>query len=244
MRRHRRSDGFHWRTFLVASCCAALLGATVGSASLPLVAASVEEQAEESAASSSSLQSQFQILEANLLPKLIIGTASEVLRSQIVQAMEQAASLFGFALDNGDWAYICRDDLIIINCSVSGSETVALNSGDVSIPVGLFYVSHEGTIRFGDGEHGRRPPGFYAVRLASGPAARETVHDPGIALLELVGDSAGPGLTLPTELLPPTSTARVTACLDVGSDGQDSVCLGWSGADFSVRICFTLTPDA
>ncbi len=67
----------------------------------------------------------------------------------------------------------------------------------------------------------------------------EPEPDSGITLLEIVGGSAAPALTVPVEMLPPTPDRRVTACLDVESDGvEDIVCLGWFGSGFGIRLCF------
>jgi len=239
MRNDSRSRGIRWTLSALMICSLAFAGS-------PVCLAATEDsgakgQVEESETSSSSSQTQSQML-TDLLPQMMISGASDVLRGQVAQAMEQAASSFGLVLDTSDLAYVCRDDIIVVNCGASASAGA---SDDVSVDVGLIYVSREVEIRFGDGEHGKRPPGFYAVRLAFDSERGSAAHDPGVALLELVGNSTPPVPGILVEVLPPTLTRELTVCLDVEREGQEEqLCLGWFGAGFGIRLCLVLMPGA
>ena len=240
MRTDRRSNLLRW-----VPVCLLLFAVAVAGPLPPFTqqgqARGVKGQIEESESSS---QAAFELQTSGLLAPMIITGASGALRGRIAEAMEQAASSFGLVLDTTDLVYICRGDLVVVNCGVSAGSS-AVPSAEASLDVGLIYTSREVEIRFGDGVRGRRLPGFYAVRLSTAVAGTgsEPEHDPGITLLEIIGDSGAPALTVPVAMLPPTSDRRLTACLDVGSDGaEDTLCLGWFGSGFGIRLCFALLP--
>jgi hypothetical protein len=174
-------------------------------------------------------------------PQLMIAEANEVLRQQIGQAMDQAALSLGLTLNTSDLVYICRDDLIMVAAGVAGFEDAENSTGVSQVDVGLIYFSREGGVQFGDGQHGTRLPGFYAVRATINPG--RSTHDPGITLLELLGGSGTTTLTFPITLLPPATERKLTASLDLDADEGESVaCFGWSGPRFTIKVCVTFKP--
>jgi len=166
----------------------------------------------------------------------MIDSAARAFRERIASEMERVALDFGLLLDTGDLLCLCRDDLLVASAGAAGFENPTDSAAVARIQLGLIYLSRTVEIRFGDGEHGTRPPGFYAVGLTYGRSG--SAHDPGIALLELIGGPAVAVLAIPVEIYPPAATRRLTACLDQSSTGDaDRICLGWSGRQFTVELC-------
>jgi len=173
---------------------------------------------------------------ASRIPASMIAEASEALREQIIEAMDQAADSYGVELDTSDVVYLCRHDIVLACAGVAGFEDAERSASPAAVDVGLVYFSREVEVRFGDGAYGKRPPGFHAVRVTLNPS--RSAHDPGITLLELAGSSDATDLRFPIELLGPTAGRMVTACLDVdAATGTSEACLGWFGRGFSIRLC-------
>jgi len=174
------------------------------------------------------------------LPDAVMAAASEVLREEVAVAMEQAARSFGLVLDTGDLVYACRDDFVVASAGAAGFEDADSSVAGSSTALGLVYFSREVEVRFGDGVRGKRPAGFYAVRVSTEQSSR--AHDPGITLLELVGIADTEIVTLPTELLAATPERRLTLCMrhDL-TEGEDTVCFGWFGRLLSASFCVVAT---
>lgn len=205
-----------------------MLGAWRQDQSLAYGAEGTGEQ--EEATSSASSQMASEGLASMIVP------ASEAFREEIASGMERAALSLGLLLDTSDLLCLCRNDITVASAGAAGFETPTDTAAVVHVDLGLVYVSRAVEVRFGDGEHGTRLPGFYAVRLTYGRSG--AAHDPGIALLELVGGPGVAALAFPVELHPPAATRRLTACLDLGAKGEENrICLGWSGRQFTVEIC-------
>ena len=172
-------------------------------------------------------------------PASMIAEANEALRQQIGQAMERAAHYFGLVLNTADLVYICRDDIIVASAGVAGFEDVESSTPLLRTDVGLFYLSREVEVRFGDGVRGSRlPSGFYVVRATVDQTRNP--HDPGIALLELLDDSGSMIMEFSTTLLPAATGRELTASLDLDTDeGEGVACLAWHGRRFTVKICVT-----
>jgi len=169
-------------------------------------------------------------------PASMIVPASEAFREEIASEMKRAALSLGLLVDTSDLFCLCRNDITIASAGAAGLETPTTTAAVAHVDLGLIYISRAVEIRFGDGEHGTRPPGFYAVRVTYGRSG--AAHDPGIALLELEGGPGVAPLAFPVELRPPAATRRLTACLDLGDSGEENrICLGWSGRQFTVEIC-------
>ncbi|MFC2083300.1 hypothetical protein ACFLSG_04600 [Candidatus Bipolaricaulota bacterium] len=187
-------------------------------------------------------------------PGSMIADANETLRLEVGQAMEQAADSLGYALDTRDLVMICRDDVILVNCGIAEFENVVSSTGLLQVDLGLIYVSREAEVRFGDGEHGKIPPGFYAVQATIGRSS--AAHDPGITLLELFSSSGNSILEFPVTAQPPSEVRRLTVSLGVNtlsavlsaqssSTGQteDAACLGWYGPELGCEMCLVFRPE-
>jgi hypothetical protein len=170
-------------------------------------------------------------------PASLIAEASEALRQQIGQAMEQAARSLDLVLNTADLVYICRDDIIVVSAGVAGFEDVESSTPVLRTDVGLIYLSREVEVRFGDGVRGSRlPSGFYAVRVTVDQSRSES--DPGITLIELLDGAGTAILEFPTTLLPAATGRELTASLALDTDEREGVaCLDWYGRRFTIRIC-------
>jgi len=174
-------------------------------------------------------------------PESSIADATEALRGDIAQAMEQTTDTFGLELDLSDLLHLSQGEIVVVVAGVVGFENAAPPTSVAPVNLGLIYLSETFDVRFGDGIVGRRSPGFYAIRVSMQPST--SAHDPGITLLEILGSSESEPLSFPIELAGPATQRALTVCLEQDPEtGMDAICLGWHGLGFTAQLCIQFAP--
>jgi hypothetical protein len=174
-------------------------------------------------------------------PSSAIERAEETAREEIAGAMQQAAASLGLTLDASDLVYLSCGDLVLVVAGAEGFGETGSAIRPTVTDVGVIYTSRDANIRFGDGEHGRLPSGFHAIRVEAD--AGERVHDPGITILEISTGSEDV-LAIPVALLAPGAERAFALTLEPGEAGAETeASITWCGELFGVelRLVFELT---
>lgn len=175
-----------------------------------------------------------------------IRGANQALRQRVSFAMyayndqcarRRPAAATGYRVNTGRMVVLSGHHIVIVCAGAYSLDKPAPSEvpvpPDETVELGLFYISRDAYVRFGDGITGSRlPAGFHAARLhLAGSAA------PQMELYDSLGKTTA---LFPIAIGPATSVSFVTASLDMDVEKEETTgCVDWHGKRLSVKLCLT-----